>query len=289
MKKKEDKGKGSGLNIDLSTLIESIKSFDIERIKGLSKDSLLSSGKSLLRKNATKEKPIKREFKQIEKGAIMIVCSIVAGYLLFTFIYKPINEEFIRVETLQIESNNKRNMIQQQVEGKELTKKRITLMKKELKKFKDKYPNARTQNEVVLIVSNLIEKSGVKPTSISIGTIMPVQNSQIATTITQKNVQGNLADPNYFMQSATPEGEAAPVDPTTAPKANFEYSLLGLTVSEISKEKAYEIVSLIRSNPRIIIADSLKVHSADDGATYTIDGQLYFYAYRQDALVDLFN
>lgn len=306
MKKSKDMGQSEKKKSFVNSIPERIssgikyaKDIDFQRIKGMNKTEAFEKMKIAAKNKGVKEDKIKREFRQIEKGIIMIVCSLVIGFMVYSWFYVPVNNDFTKVEIKQTESNQKRLIVQAQVEGKAMSQKRIVQYTKELEKVKAKYPNVRTQNECIYILSKVVEAHGVKPDNINVGMVTPVTKMDISTSIQQKVIMDKLnpLSSAYFSSAVPEEGnmeetagmaEQNPED-AVIETTNFEYMMLGLSVSELTKEKAYEIIESIKKDPRIIITESLRVYSEGEAVgNYSIEGNFYFYAYREDKLKDLF-
>lgn len=284
----------------ISSTFKKAKDIDIDKVKGMDKSETFEKIKTYAKNRGSNDGKIKREFKQIEKGAIMIVCSVVVGYMIFSWFYVPTKDDFSKKEITYAESNRKRNIIQQQVEGKAQTEKKIKEITKEMKAVKGRYPNVRTQNECIFILSQIIESHGVTPSQISVGLVTPFNKADIANSIAQKSINSKLSveAAQYFTATNTTDdknttgtenGETTPPEGTNAENTSFEYLLLDISVENLTKSRAYAIIESIKKEPRIIITESIQVTSNDEDDSYTISGHFYFYAYREDRLEDLFN
>lgn len=219
-----------------------------------------------------------RELKQSEKGIVLIVLGALATLLAFNNLYQPLSLEHKEIQSLKAKSVISREGIEAQLSKKNETKDNISKLKTKLSGYELMYPNYRTQNEVLVLLTSIVGNSGGKLTSISVSDPIPVQKSKVNESISNKGIGSSLKNSNFFSAN-TPEEDTSTTETIETVDTKFEYTESMITISSLdSVVDALKVVKLLHESNREIIPTRIKILKGDEG--YSVEGTLYFYAYR---------
>lgn len=238
---------------------------------------------------STREEKVKRRLKQSEKGIFMIVGSLIIGMISYTFFVSPQITKNEKVSKEEAKSMDSRLEIEAQIENKNDTEVMIFELEEQLNDFKNKYPNYRTENEVLSVLNEILTKNKVRASSVQVVRSTPATKGEIANFINTKGLTDNMDNKEYF--GGAEENTETPQDTTQegseeTEKALFEYTKVTLVVSDISQTKGFELLNQIHDYERVILPDKVNLTSTDQ-KSYTLEATLLFYAYRPDEVGNL--
>lgn len=231
------------------------------------------------------DKKIKRKWRQIEKGCFMLVGALVVGYASNALFITKVDERMSQTETAYQESQFERVEVQSLLDNQEATKEHIQEMETQLEAVGLKYPNYRTENEILIVLNELFAPRGVSVSSIAVTPSSQVQKGEIGALISQKGLTDYVDDAGYFGTAAVLE-ETAAADTQTetseegARETKFDVTEATFSVEGIDRAKALELAETINSSTRILIPKSLSIIGNADGTEYSFQGTLMFYSYR---------
>lgn len=268
-------------NMDIKEIAKQSKGFINKQYKKVKEQGLSS-----LKPN--KEKKIKRKLKQSEKGIIMIMGSLIIGYGVYQYYLTPVSEKHNSISAAEVESIKKRDELEANITSIQSIKADVSMLEVSVEQFKAKYPNYRTENEILLLLDELASRQGAKVSTVKINNSVNVSKSDIATFISNKGIGPYLKNQNYFVVEKT-DGESSSNDNNekTEPTTGFVYATVSFSIKDLSSEEALNLLGEIYTSNRVMLPESLKMSTLTDGKV-SVDGELYFYAYRDQEIGNLF-
>lgn len=249
--------------------------------------------------NRKKDKAVKRKFRQIEKGVFLIVGAIIVGYASDALFISKVSDQATQVESEYRASQAERSEVQALISNQDATQANIDDMREQLAEVGQRYPNYRTENEILIVLNNLFASSGVSVSSITVTPNTQVQKAQIGALISQKGLTEYVEGADYFTGTAAAgdegtagtaaasgtsaaagaaSGDAAADGAATTRETKFDVTEVTFSVSEISRDQALELSRVLYDSDRILIPRNLSVTGDED--TYALQGTLFFYSYR---------
>lgn len=246
--------------------------------------------------NRKKDKAVKRKFRQIEKGVFLIVGAIIVGYASDALFISKVSDQAAQVESEYRASQAERTEVQALISNQDATQANIDDMREQLAEVGQRYPNYRTENEILIVLNNLFASSGVSVSSITVTPNTQVQKAQIGALISQKGLTEYVEGADYFTGTAAAgtegaaaasgtsaaagaaSGDAAADGAATTRETKFDVTEVTFSVSEISRDQALELSRVLYDSDRILIPRNLSVTGDED--TYALQGTLFFYSYR---------
>lgn len=247
----------------------------------------------------SKDKKAKRVMKQSERGIIMIIGSIIIGYGAYALLYQPSVEKRDSVMKSYAKTETRRQDILTHLNNQATLLKNIDKYNAELNTYKAMYPNYRTQNEILKVVSDLLAKENASPATFVKGPTKMAQKSVMLNFINNKQLQSKVKSYQYFGGTTTTDKkDGSNADGTTsqpssdqstsqdpnaavpeADKTNFQYTEVTFSVVDLSKQRALDIMDTFSKSKRIIIPESWNMSGGEDGK-YRLEGTVLFFAYR---------
>ena len=237
--------------------------------------------------NRKKDKKVKRKFKQIEKGVLLLIGAIGIGYASNALLITRVDEQLSQTQDTYRQSQSEWTEVQALIDNQEATKEHIQEMQQQLEEVGNKYPNYRTENEILIVLNDLFAPSGVSVSSISVTPSAQVQKAEISALISQKGLTEYVENAQYFNSGAVTEEQPA-ADTTTeegtevgARETKFDVTEVTFSVDEISKDQALRLSQTLYSSSRILIPKNLSIiGSSGEENVYSLQGTLMFYSYR---------
>lgn len=235
--------------------------------------------------NRKKDKKVKRKFKQIEKGALLLVGAIVVGYASNVLLISKLDDRFSETQSEYRQSQSERSEVQALVDSQDLIVENIEKMQGELESVGNKYPNYRTENEILIVLNDLFAPSGVSVSSVSVVPSVPVQKADISAMISQKRLTEYVENAEYFSSGAPAQTESSGTGDTELPPAEretkFDVTEVAFSVDDITQSQALELAERLYDSSRILIPKNLSITgSGDEETVYSLSGTLMFYSYR---------
>ena len=236
--------------------------------------------------NRKKDKKVKRKFKQIEKGILLLIGAVVAGYASNVLIITKVDEQMNQTQDIYRQSQSERTEVQALLDNQEATEEHIQEMQQQLEEVGNKYPNYRTENEILIVLNDLFAPSGVSVSSIAVTPSVQVQKAEISALISQKGLAEYVENAEYFNTGAAAEqpasGSAAEEGTEAAAReTKFDVTEVTFSVNQITREQALGLAQMLYSSPRILIPKNLSIiGSGGEDNVYSLQGTLMFYSYR---------
>lgn len=260
--------------------------------KTIKKKDPLEKAKQYIISYFSKDKKVRRVMKQSERGVMMIVGAIIVGYVAYAFLYKPSVSNHNKVMDTYSKSENRRQDILTHLSNQSSLLKSIDLYDKKLNTYKEMYPNYRTQNEILKVISDLLAKEGVSPATFVKGDTKMAQKSVMLNFINNKHLQDKVKSYKYFggvnvannnntnnANSNQPAQDSANGTVSEGDKSNFQYTEVSFSVVNITKQRALDIMDTFSKSKRVIIPESWNMSGDQDGK-YRLEGTVLFFAYR---------
>lgn len=237
--------------------------------------------------NRKKDKKVKRKFKQIEKGVLLLIGAIGIGYASNALLITKVDEQLSQTRDTYRQSQSERSEVQALFDNQEATKEHIQEMQQQLEAVGNRYPNYRTENEILIVLNDLFAPSGVSVSSVAVTPSAQVQKAEISALISQKGLTEYVENAEYFNTgaataeqsesgAATEEGAEA-----TARETKFDVTEVTFSVDQISREQALGLAQRLYSSSRILIPKNLSIiGSSGEENVYSLQGTLMFYSYR---------
>lgn len=243
--------------------------------------------KKLILNAFSKEKKAKRVMKQKERGILMILGSLVFGYATYTFLYEPINQERSQVQEMYAQSQKRVLDIQTQLDNQTSLLKSINLYTEKLKEYKLKYPNYRTENEILKVVENVLAKESKSPATFVKGMTKQALKSTIYTFIGNKSLNSMLSNEAFFnvVKDDNAKDSSSQNKDTEIPEedqSNFEYTEVSFSVEDVTKQQGIRIMNDFYEYERVIIPESWKLIDTSKDGKYRLEATVLFFAYRDD-------
>lgn len=237
--------------------------------------------------NRKKDKKVKRKFKQIEKGVLLLVGAIGIGYVSNALLITKVDEQLSQTQDTYRQSQSERTEVQALVDNQEATKEHIQEMQQQLTEVGNKYPNYRTENEILIVLNDLFAPSGVGVSSIAVTPSAQVQKAEISALISQKGLAEYVENAQYFNTGAATEEQPAAGTTTeegaeaAARETKFDVTEVTFSVDQISREQALGLAQRLHSSSRILIPKNLSIVGGNGAENvYSLQGTLMFYSYR---------
>ena len=237
--------------------------------------------------NRKKDKKVKRKFKQIEKGVLLLIGAIGIGYASNALLITRVDEQLSQTQDTYRQSQSERIEVQALIDNQEATEEHIQEMQRQLEEVGNKYPNYRTENEILIVLNDLFAPSGVSVSSIAVTPSSQVQKAEISAMISQKGLTEYVENAQYFNTGAAP-AEQLTADMNTeegaeaaARETKFDVTEVTFSADEISQDQALRLSQTLYSSSRILIPKNLSIiGSSGEENVYSLQGTLMFYSYR---------
>ena len=237
--------------------------------------------------NRKKDKKVKRKFKQIEKGVLLLIGAIGIGYASNALLITRVDEQLSQTQDTYRQSQSERIEVQALIDNQEATEEHIQEMQRQLEEVGNKYPNYRTENEILIVLNDLFAPSGVSVSSIAVTPSSQVQKAEISAMISQKGLTEYVENAQYFNTGAAP-AEQLTADMNTeegaeagARETKFDVTEVTFRADEISQDQALRLSQTLYSSSRILIPKNLSIiGSSGEENVYSLQGTLMFYSYR---------
>ena len=237
--------------------------------------------------NRKKDKKVKRKFKQIEKGVLLFIGAIGIGYASNALLITRVDEQLSQTQDTYRQSQSERIEVQALIDNQEATEEHIQEMQRQLEEVGNKYPNYRTENEILIVLNDLFAPSGVSVSSIAVTPSSQVQKAEISAMISQKGLTEYVENAQYFNTGAAP-AEQLTADMNTeegaeaaARETKFDVTEVTFSADEISQDQALRLSQTLYSSSRILIPKNLSIiGSSGEENVYSLQGTLMFYSYR---------
>lgn len=246
----------------------------------------------------SKDKKAKRVMKQSERGIIMIIGAIIIGYGAYALLYQPSVSKHDKVLDEFAKTEHRRQDIVTHLNNQASLLKSIDQYNNKLNEYKIMYPNYRTQNEILKVISDLLAKEGISPATFVKGETKMAQKSIMQTFISNKQLQDKVLSYKYFGGAGDKDKSAANQQSNQdaangtipdADKTNFQYTQVSFSVDELTKQRALNIMDTFSKSKRIIIPESWNMSSTGTDGKYRLEATVLFFAYRdQDSPESLF-
>lgn len=238
----------------------------------------------------SKDKDAKKVLKQSERGILLIMGSLLAGYITYSLLYQSSVKEHQTVQETYSNSERRRLEIQTHLDNQSSLVKSIENQEKKLSNYKIKYPNYLTDNEILKVIEEILAKEHVSPATFTKGDTKMAQKSIMNTFITNKGIGDLMKDKSYFGSTQDGDGKSqngssnstSANDGTTVQendKSNFEFTEVSFSVNDISQQRGLNIMNSFSKYERIIIPESWKLIGGDDN-NYRLEATVLFFAYR---------
>ena len=237
--------------------------------------------------NRKKDKKVKRKFKQIEKGVLLLIGAIGIGYASNALLITRVDEQLSQTQDTYRQSQSERIEVQALIDNQEATEEHIQEMQRQLEEVGNKYPNYRTENEILIVLNDLFAPSGVSVSSIAVTPSSQVQKAEISAMISQKGLTEYVENAQYFNTGAAP-AEQLTADMNTeegaeaaARETKFDVTEVTFSADEISQDQALRLSQTLYSSSRILIPKNLSIiGSSGEENVYSLQGTLMLYSYR---------
>lgn len=271
------------MNKDVGEVFQSV----VESVKQKQEEAREGGVKKVLNSmvNRKKDKKVKRKFKQIEKGAILLVGAIVVGYASNALLISKVDDRLTQTQNEYRASQSERSEVQALVDSQDLILENIEEMQGELEAVGNKYPNYRTENEILIVLNDLFAPSGVSVSSVSVVPSVQVQKADISALISQKGLAEYVENSEYFNTGAPAQPENSTAGETELPPAEretkFDVTEVTFSVDDITQSQALDLAQRLYDSSRILVPKNLSiVGSGDEETVYSLSGTLMFYSYR---------
>ena len=271
------------MNKDVGEVFQSV----VESVKQKQEEAREGGVKKVLNSmvNRKKDKKVKRKFKQIEKGAILLVGAIVVGYASNALLISKVDDRLTQTQNEYRASQSERSEVQALVDSQDLILQNIEEMQGELEAVGNKYPNYRTENEILIVLNDLFAPSGVSVSSVSVVPSVQVQKADISALISQKGLSEYVQNSEYFNTGAPVQPENSAAGETELPPAEretkFDVTEVAFSVDDITQSQALDLAQRLYESTRILVPKNLSiVGSGDEETVYSLSGTLMFYSYR---------
>ncbi len=271
------------MNKDVGEVFQSV----VESVKQKQEEAREGGVKKVLNSmvNRKKDKKVKRKFKQIEKGAILLVGAVVVGYASNALLISKVDDRLTQTQNEYRESQSERSEVQALVDSQDLILQNIEEMQGELEAVGNKYPNYRTENEILIVLNDLFAPSGVSVSSVAVVPSVQVQKANINALISQKGLTEYVENSEYFSTGAPAQPENSTAGETELPPAEretkFDVTEVTFSVDDITQSQALDLAQRLYESTRILVPKNLSiVGSGDEETVYSLSGTLMFYSYR---------
>ena len=271
------------MNKDVGEVFQSV----VESVKQKQEEAREGGVKKVLNSmvNRKKDKKVKRKFKQIEKGAILLVGAVVVGYASNALLISKVDDRLTQTQNEYRESQSERSEVQALVDSQDLILQNIEEMQGELEAVGNKYPNYRTENEILIVLNDLFAPSGVSVSSVAVVPSVQVQKANINALISQKGLTEYVENSEYFSTGAPAQPENSTAGETELPPAEretkFDVTEVTFSVDDITQSQALDLAQRLYESSRILVPKNLSiVGSGDEETVYSLSGTLMFYSYR---------
>lgn len=262
---------------------------DKEKIETKKVSISVNSVKNHLISFYSKDKKAKHTMKQSERGVILIVGSLLVGYITYSFLYQPAQRDYAEVQKTHTKTEQRRMEIQTQMDNQSTLLKQIQLYGNQLRGYKLKYPNYRTENEILKVIEEMLAKEKTAPSTFVKGNTVMAQKSKMQTFITSKALNMFINDISYFGevdengQPVAPAAEGSEIPESD--RSNFEFTEVSFSVNDITQQRGLFIMDTFSKSERVIIPESLKLIS-DENDRYRLEATVLFFAYRDTEKAD---
>ena len=271
------------MNKDVGEVFQSV----VESVKQKQEEAREGGVKKVLNSmvNRKKDKKVKRKFKQIEKGAILLVGAVVVGYASNALLISKVDDRLTQTQNEYRASQSERSEVQALVDSQDLILQNIEEMQGELEAVGNKYPNYRTENEILIVLNDLFAPSGVSVSSVAVVPSVQVQKAAINALISQKGLTEYVENSEYFSTGAPAQPENSTAGETELPPAEretkFDVTEVTFSVDDITQSQALDLAQRLYESSRILVPKNLSiVGSGDEETVYSLSGTLMFYSYR---------
>ncbi len=271
------------MNKDVGEVFQSV----VESVKQKQEEAREGGLKKVLNSmvNRKKDKKVKRKFKQIEKGAILLVGAVIVGYASNALLISKVDDRLTQTQNEYRESQSERSEVQALVDSQDLILQNIEEMQGELEAVGNKYPNYRTENEILIVLNDLFAPSGVSVSSVAVVPSVQVQKANINALISQKGLTEYVENSEYFSTGAPAQPENSTAGETELPPAEretkFDVTEVTFSVDDITQSQALDLAQRLYESTRILVPKNLSiVGSGDEETVYSLSGTLMFYSYR---------
>ncbi len=271
------------MNKDVGEVFQSV----VESVKQKQEEAREGGLKKVLNSmvNRKKDKKVKRKFKQIEKGAILLVGAVIVGYASDALLISKVDDRLTQTQNEYRASQSERSEVQALVDSQDLILQNIEEMQGELEAVGNKYPNYRTENEILIVLNDLFAPSGVSVSSVSVVPSVQVQKADISALISQKGLSEYVQNSEYFNTGAPVQPENSAAGETELPPAEretkFDVTEVAFSVDDITQSQALDLAQRLYESTRILVPKNLSiVGSGDEETVYSLSGTLMFYSYR---------
>ena len=271
------------MNKDVGEVFQSV----VESVKQKQEEAREGGLKKVLNSmvNRKKDKKVKRKFKQIEKGAILLVGAVIVGYASNALLISKVDDRLAQTQNEYRASQSERSEVQALVDSQDLILQNIEEMQGELEAVGNRYPNYRTENEILIVLNDLFAPSGVSVSSVSVVPSVQVQKADISALISQKGLSEYVQNSEYFNTGAPVQPENSAAGETELPPAEretkFDVTEVTFSVDDITQSQALDLAQRLYESTRILVPKNLSiVGSGDEETVYSLSGTLMFYSYR---------